>query len=276
MNTILVSLAQLNRVDDVIDMASFLAQKNQSHVIGFYPVPGPSLIAITHPGTFMPLDDRLQKHYLEQESKTRSKFEDRMRREGLNFEWRSVRLAVSETHQSLAEHGREADLVIVAQDAPTVKGAKPDISRTSDIVQDLGRPLLIVPPTQKMVPILDKVVIGWDGSREAARAAFDAIPLLKLARKSHILCINPTKEMTLRDELPGTELAAALSRHGVNVVTDTVKTRKRVDLALLERSENADLLVIGAYGHSRLRETILGGVTASTLAQMRCPVLMSN
>jgi len=135
---------------------------------------------------------------------------------------------------------------------------------------------LLVPKSKSRRMKLSRIVVGWDGSREAARAAFDSIPLQKMAKKVTLFSINPRKNMGWDTDLPGSEPATSLSRHDINVVTESIKTRKRDGKVLLERCKNSDLLVMGAYGHSRLREAILGGVTASVLKKTCCPVLLSS
>jgi len=144
------------------------------------------------------------------------------------------------------------------------------------IVHATGRPVLIVPHDWNPNTDFNKVVLGWDGSRESARAAFDAVPLLKMAKKTEVTSFNSHKERQLAGDAPGAEMANALARYDINAEAVSEKTRKSVGQALIDRAAYADLLVIGAYGHSRLRENILGGVTRLTLKSMPCPVLMSN
>lgn len=278
MKTLLVSLAHLNRVDDVINVAAYIARQHDSHVVGYYPVPGPTIVAITHPGAYVPLDDRIQQMYESKAAEIRSQFEDRMKRDGINFEWRQERLTVSDVTSALIDHGRESDLIIVSKQEETGARASMDMHLAADIVMSAGRPVLIVPPLDGQNVSFAKTVIGWNASRESCRATFDSLPILKNASDVHLTWVNPEKSLGKVGKLPGTELGAALARHDVTVTTKGLSNRSKPGVALLSyvKEQNAGLLVMGAYGHSRIRERILGGATEYVLKNTKTPVLMSN
>lgn len=276
LKTILVSLNNIDAFESTMNAASALAQRHDAHIIGLYVIP--SIIVYSAPygyGGGMQYVDRT-KYYKSNASKIEQEFEEFVRRDGLKGEWRQVNSDGYYLSHTIVEHGREADMVVMSNLTRGMDQEGFDTELCARVVQECGRPVLMIPASKRKRFKMKKAIIGWDGSREAARAAFDAIPLLQMADKTSVICVNPKKEMEIYDELPGTELAAALDRHGINAITESIKTRKRVGAALLERAETADLMVIGAYGHSRLRENILGGVTSRTLKKMTCPVLMSN
>ena len=276
LKTILVSLNNIDTFDTTMNAASALAQRHDAHIIGLYVIP--SVIVYTAPygyGGGIQYVDRTN-YFKSNASKIEQAFEEFVRKDGLKGEWRQVNSEGYFLSHAIVEHGREADMIVTSNLSRGTMQEGFDTELCARVVQESGRPVLLIPATKRKRFSFKKAVIGWDGSREAARAAFDAIPLLQMTDKSSVICINPKKEMEIYDELPGTELAAALDRHGINITTETIKTRKRISTALLERAEKADLLVIGAYGHSRLRENILGGVTSRTLKKMTCPVLMST
>jgi nucleotide-binding universal stress UspA family protein len=136
-----------------------------------------------------------------------------------------------------------------------------------------------VPHTRKRAGAfaLDTVVVAWDFSRPAARAVADALPILEKAK--HVLVVTVTNEKVIDTKLSGAELAKHLARHGVDVVLDTVDAAGRGIGDVLESyvtSRNADVLVMGAYGHSRIREFILGGATQSMLSQPPLPIVFSH
>jgi nucleotide-binding universal stress UspA family protein len=141
-----------------------------------------------------------------------------------------------------------------------------------------GRPVLIVPPLDGQNVSFAKTVIGWNASRESCRATFDSLPILKNASDVHLTWVNPEKSLGKVGKLPGTELGAALARHDVTVTTKGLSNRSKPGVALLSyvKEQNAGLLVMGAYGHSRIRERILGGATEYVLKNTNTPVLMSN
>lgn len=276
LKTILVSLNNIDALDRTLSAASAIALRHNCHVIGLYVIP--SIIIYSAPygyGSGPQYVDRTN-YFKSKASEVEQKFEDFVQRNGLKGEWRQVSSEGYFISHAIVEHGREADMILISNLTRNTVQEGLDVELCARVVQESGRPVLVVPGSAAKDFKVTSAMIGWDGSRESARAAFDAIPILQLAEQTSIVCINPRKEMEINDELPGTELAAALNRHDISVSTEMIKTRKRVGTALLERAEKADLMVIGAYGHSRLRENILGGVTARTLKKMTCPVLMSN
>jgi nucleotide-binding universal stress UspA family protein len=139
-----------------------------------------------------------------------------------------------------------------------------------------GRPVLVVPYIQSSGLKLDRVMVCWDGGRNAARAVGDALPLLKRAGRIDVVTVE---ERERRNELRGAEIAEHLARHKLNVELKPIVApdTEVADILLSEAADNGtDLIVMGAYGHSRLREFILGGATRGMLGAMTVPVLMSH
>ena len=141
-----------------------------------------------------------------------------------------------------------------------------------------GGPCLVVPRNKAVDPAFKRIVIGWNGSKEAARAVFDALPLLKNAEFVEVLVVDPA-ERRPDDLQQGEAIAAALGRHGVTV--QLVAARRgpgRVEEAIVEHCSDAraDLLVLGAYGHSWLREFLFGGVTRGVLEHAPVATFMSH
>ena len=140
-----------------------------------------------------------------------------------------------------------------------------------------GRPVIFVPYIQKGGLKLDRVMICWDGSRAATRAIADAMPFLKKAKQVEIVMVASKKAKD--DEIPGVDLAQHLARHGLKIdVKRITATETDVGSTILSYAadSSADMIVMGGYGHSRLREFILGGVTRGLLESMTVPVLMSH
>jgi nucleotide-binding universal stress UspA family protein len=122
-------------------------------------------------------------------------------------------------------------------------------------------------------------LVGWNASREASRAVHDALPLLAKAESTCVFLANPKRGLAAHGEEPGADIARHLARHGLKVeVAKTIADDVADSALLLNHASDmgADLLVMGAYGHSRLREFILGGVTRSLLREMTVPVLLSH
>jgi len=278
MKTILASLAHLDRMDETLDAAIHIARQNDGHVIGYYPIPGPSIIVYATPGGDFPVDDSVKRLYEKHLPEAKEKFEDRMRRSGIKYEWRQEERFEPRLTKAILEHGREADIIVMAHDGPGSKYASDEVSFIADVVLGAGRPVLVVPPANGKVFKADKIAIGWNASRESCRAAFDALPILEKASDVILAWVNPEKNPGKAGKLPGAELAAALARHDVSVTVKGVSNRNRTSKAIMNMvtEDDIDLLVIGAYGHSRLRQQILGGVTEHILKNLPCPVLLSN
>ena len=270
--TILVSLNKSEFFEGNMAMAAQIAREYNSHIIGLYVIP--SAIIYTGPYGFGgPMTyTEMNRFYRSKASGLEDDFNDFIRKENLNAEWRLVNSLGTFIGDTLIEHARESDLVILGHD----NSVQDSVEFEGQILAETGRPVLIVPNTPRSDYHFKKAIVGWDGSREAARAAFDAIPLLKMSQITEVTSFNAHKEREMTGDLPGSELTNSLARHGVNAEMISDKTKKHVSQALMDRAESGDLLVIGAFGHSRLRENILGGVTRKTLKQMPCPVLLSN
>jgi nucleotide-binding universal stress UspA family protein len=230
-------------------------------------------------------------------------FNARIAAEGLGGEWRTVSGLPTSI---LAISGRAGDLTIVSQTDPQESiygGGIPD-----HLVLSVGGPVLLVPYIGEFKDLDRRVMIAWNGTREAARAVRDAIPLLSRAEMVLVYVVSPTGQ----DPLAGADICAHLERHGIKTElqhaglgaeSDAVDSSLTTvgdfgfqqpgvcaqsrhpevgefsigDTLLNAVTDNAvDLLVMGAYGHSRVRELVLGGATRRILDAMTVPVLMSN
>jgi nucleotide-binding universal stress UspA family protein len=137
----------------------------------------------------------------------------------------------------------------------------------------------VVPYAGTFKTIGQRVLVAWNAGREATRAVNDALPLLEGAAKVTVLAINPHGGLRGHGEVPGADIALHLARHGVRAEASAIKSDD-VEIGALLLSQaadlNADLIVMGAYGHSRLREVVLGGATREILRSMTVPVLLSH
>ena len=148
------------------------------------------------------------------------------------------------------------------------------------LLLEAGRPVLVVPYTGSFASIGSHVMLAWDQSREAARAAADATPFFKAAKKTTIVTLGAQGGEPPESRLPGADIAAVIARHGANVAIDELPPVRAATVgdALLSRASDlgADLLVMGCYGHARWRELVLGGASRTVLKSMTIPVLMSH
>lgn len=182
----------------------------------------------------------------------------------------------SDAKQVLA-HARMADLIVMGQRNPDDVESDFGNGFRESFVLKVGRPVLFLPYARSDSNKFDTIIVAWDGGREATRALADAMPFLKKAKLVKIITVSSGEEHEV--ELPDVDIASNLAKHGVNVeVEKNENVSIEVGEWLLSRAAdaNADMLVMGAYGHNRIAELVLGGVTRSLLREMTIPVLMSH
>jgi len=174
-----------------------------------------------------------------------------------------------------ASMARRFDLAIVGQAQPEISSMEQIIGETT--LFESGRPMIMVPYIQKAPFKTGNVMICWDGSRTAARAVADAIPIIRNSGRAEIVIV--ASERGKQDEIEGADIGQHLARHGLKVDVHRISGGD-IDVgdALLSHAADsgADLMVMGGYGHSRLREFVLGGVTRSIFESMTVPVLLSH
>ena len=256
------------------DLAAKLARDHGGHLAALH-VWTPPLMVVDPiggvPGALIELHERAQG---DQAAKTRALVEAAERRSGVAIEYREVR---GELVATAALHARYADVIVVSQSALEGDPAVAADMLPEEMVFLAGRPALVVPRHGRFERLGERVLIAWDRSREATRAIHDALPML--VRASSVTVMEVETRVARRGHIAGADLARHLARHGVKAEVSST-TSSDIDVAdiILSRSVDlgADLLVMGAYGHSRLRELVLGGVTRQILAQMTLPVLMSH
>jgi hypothetical protein len=276
--TILVSLNEVGRLSELVAAAVTLARETGAHVSGLYVVPAvqvyPSVGFEAAPQVF----EGNRSFFKDNGARVKQAFEEAMRREGLSHDFHQIDARTPVIADEVVAAGRVADLVIVSATNPEeITGVERDF--VEQTVMALGRPVIVLPYKGKAAVSLNEVIIGWDGGREASRAAFDALPLLKKAAKVRVVRIDPQKDPSLRGSVAGADLAEALARHGVKAEAQGYPTDGQDEGQALMRcaaDSGAGLIVMGAYGHSRLAEFIFGGATRFVLNRLVCPVLMSH
>ena len=256
-------------------IAADLADRFGGHVIGLYVRRAFQAPAFTDAGPAM---DSLYRTYettvRAEEAMATAAFRDAVGNKGLSSEWR---VADGYVDEILAAEARVADLVIVGQAEPD----SPPTTTSADLAEGIAMaaecPVLIVPYIGAAKPPGKTVMLCWNDSREAKHVATAALPLLVAADKVIVLIIDPKADRT-REE-PGADVAVWLARHGVKV---TVQRDSAADSdvggVILSRAadHDIDLIVMGIYGHSRLRERVLGGASRTLLASMTAPLLVAH
>jgi len=202
---------------------------------------------------------------------------EKLARSEISFDVDSLYVEVAGANFDIGERALYADLVL----------AGPSVFQDPDLKQQLvdgglfqaGRPLLIAPPGSTPTLQPKTVLLAWDSRASSAHAAQQALELMVNAGSVHVTMVDPNAALRASGEEPGADVAAYLARHGINVTVDTLPSAGRSVTEVLQQHAldvDADLIVMGAYGHSRLRELIFGGVTRSMLEKARFPVLMAR
>ncbi len=203
----------------------------------------------------------------------------RLEPETISHEVRLADALYTEPQRTVALHARYADLAIMTAVDESSNDSIIVHPFFSALVFESGRPLLVIPPKHSIELPFGHVVVAWQPTREATRAVHDAMPLLRTASSVDVVTVDPLVGECYDGALPGADIATHLARHNVkvNVVTLPLDGRSVADVLLDHASESrADLLVAGAYSHSRLREWVWGGTTRELLRKTWRPILFSH
>lgn len=278
-----------------LELAVAIAQRHDAHLTGFsalgmlmparpYMQPLTYSQVETLPASQMlnwsagslPASPQTSQQAAEKAERIEAAFRIRLRSSAVRGEWKMAGDNVSET---LVRQARHADLTIFGQVDPNHPPPPRGRQLLEDVLMTSGRPVLVVPYIGRYETAGTKVLVGWNNSREAARAMSDAMPMLAKAESVMVLEATPAVRKATTDHDAGADVVRHLARHGINARSSrTVIVDISAADALLSHAADmsADLLVVGGYGHSRLRELILGGVTHGLLQHMTLPVLMSH
>jgi nucleotide-binding universal stress UspA family protein len=265
----------LGERDQAGEYAISVAETFGAHLLG---------IAVSYepviPGTVMGgiPPEIIESQRTESDKKARAaiaRFEQGVKRAGISAESRIISTSISGAAEQIGRMARRFDLAVVGQ--PERQKSLPDEVVAEGVLFESGRPVVFVPFIHKGGMKVGRTMVCWDGSRAAARAIADAEPFLKKAKQVEVVIISdkPSKS----DEVPGADLGQHLARHGLKVDVKRI-TSPEIDVpsTILSHAadSSADMIVMGGYGHSRLREFVLGGATRGLLESMTVPVLMSH
>jgi len=256
-----------------LDVATMLAAAHEAHLTALHVSPPPFVMGDFGPGGAAEVIRWQEEQTRAMAARAEQQVGAARQRSGRDIEWRR---AAGEILPAVRLHGHYADIVVVSQ------GGREDEPMSIDllpetIVMGCGRPALVVPAYGTFPQLGERVLVAWNRTREAARAVHDALPILTRARTVQIVEVNPPAGS--EPHVAGADIALHLARHGVKAEVEGAMVSD-IDTAatILSRAADlgSDLLVMGAYGHSRLREFTLGGVTRHVLQHMTVPVLMSH
>ena len=276
--TLLVNLPGEQIARTVLRFADRLAERHTAHLLGLHVRPSLDMLVPAE----TPVSLEMTRHYLndQREVNTRVKgvFDEITASASYVAEWQSVDAGMQTVTDKLVNQGNTADLIILGRDENETRN---DQGRhvVENVILDCGRPVLVVPWEYKARNIPERIIIAWDGQRESTRALFGALPMLRHAsevklHRFHLPHHDRNQTIAITQELANT-----LSRHGVGLEvqhSDALRGEIARELLACARNMDADTLVMGCYGHSRVREFLLGGTTRELFAEANIPVLMSH
>jgi nucleotide-binding universal stress UspA family protein len=272
---VIVSLSAAGKRDPAADYAISVAATFGAHIAGVafaYEPVLPVAVVGQVPGDLI---DNLRREADRSARAAADRFDKAAVKAGLSVETHVVGESSAHAADLFGQITRRFDLSVVGQPERDRDGVEELIAEGA--LFESGRPTIVVPYIQKGGLTLDRVLVCWDGSRAAARAIGDAVPFLTRAKNVHVVIVAGDRGKS--DELPGVDVGQHLARHGIKVEINRVAAAD-IDVASAILSyaadQSADFLVMGGYGHSRLREFVLGGVTSTILQSMTLPALMSH
>jgi nucleotide-binding universal stress UspA family protein len=284
--TILVYFEREEQVNGLLDYVAPLARAYGAHLIGVCVLPSFFRIPASEGGTTALIDDIRSRYRSTTAAAMQAAFEKAFQLETFGSEWRTIDPGFRDCIEAVGELGNAADLIVASQalSGEHDEGYRDGLGLLAVLT---ARPVLLLPHKDSPASPPQSVVVAWDGSQQAARAVFDGLGLLQSAAKVTLIRIAWPDEFADDGAVPhdevryqqGVDICDALARHGVDA-TIAVETPWENDIAktLLKAASThrADLIMLGGYGHSRLREWIFGGVTRSVLRHMTAPVLLSH
>ena len=274
--TILVHCDASRSVGNRLSAAADIAQRFEARMIGVHVREPFDVVSFTGEGVpIAPMLEAYNTRSAEDEKVARGAYDKATKGRNLASEWRVIEAFAED---ALTTSARYADLLVIGQSDPDDPASEHDDLPEATALAT-GRPILVVPKIGAPSTIGKTVMLCWNASRESARAAADALPFLKAAEKVIVLIVDPHVSPTSHGQEPGADVAMWLARHGVKVTVqrDAAADTEVGDVILSRAADlGVDLLVMGVYGHSRLREMILGGASRTLLSSMTVPVLMSH
>jgi len=274
--TILVHCDAGKKVSCHLDVAAELAGRFGSVFVGLHAQPPFEAPAFAEGAFSMgPIFKAYEEGAKADLATSRSAFDKALKGRHVPAEWRIID---DYPEEALTIAARYADLLVVGQSTPDNATITPE-NLPESVALATGRPVLVVPHVGADKPPGKKVMLCWNASRESARAASDAMPFLKAANEVIVLIVDPKASANGHGAEPGADVATWLARHGVKVsVQREVAGDTDIGNVILSRAADldVDLIVMGAYGHSRMRELVMGGVSRTLLSSMTVPVLMSH
>jgi nucleotide-binding universal stress UspA family protein len=274
LRSILVCLNDVAQLPSLLAATRHLSGRFKAQVVGLYVIPAVQVYPMMGYDAVPEAYDGNQLFFKKNRDKVKAEFEAAMKADDIEFAFQEVTARSAQIAMEVAERGRAHDVILLAaSQAQGVSGFEDDLAER--VVMLAGRPVLVLPRNAGTTFDFGEILLGWDGGREAARATFDAMPLLRQARRVRVVGID----VAPRGSEPASEIAETLAHHGVKTeITHVTSDGMNSGETLLRAAKDhgAGLVVMGAYGHSRFTEFIFGGATRHVFRTLDVPVLMSH
>lgn len=257
--------------------AAAMARKFDAHLIGIHTRQSFTMFPGAMPYSTVEISQAFEESQREISARIEKIFREHTRIEEFVSEWRSVVSLFTDIGKRLAEDARCADLVIIGQ--PAQGGQDETGMFERELIEACGRPVLVIPHSGEFEEIGNNPLIAWSTTREATRAVHDALPFLQKAEKTTLFWVEKARSQPSLYADTGHEMAAALDRQGIKV---TVGRQIRTDIPIGDEILNeaarlgSDLLIAGAYGHTRVYDFLIGATTPHLMRHMTVPVLLSG
>ena len=272
---ILVHLDNSRAMPGRVRAAVELARRHDAHLTGLYVIEMPVLRSYAEAQVPIGVIEAQRAAFASGAAAAKREFGEIADNSDISTEWRCVE---DRRIDALSLHARYVDLLVVGQADPEDPAC---VSRglADHMALASGRPVLVIPAGGVSGAIGENIVVAWNAKREAVRAISDAMPLLESANLVSVVTINAKADDPENAGIPAADIGLHLARHGIETQTKSLYGAPAAIGELLlatARDESADLLVMGAYGHARFREILLGGVTAHVLAHADIPALLAH
>lgn len=272
---ILVHIDSSSSCEHRLDVAIQLAVQHEARLSGIYVIPDFPEPTYYEAQISVDIIAEIDKEALETAKFTQRKYVDKASKADFPL---TVDIEKGNLISILDDYARFTDLLVLGQNYPEDPQIMSE-ALADNLVLEAGTPCLIVPHTSSRQFSAKRILVAWNASREAARTLKDAMPILSNADTVEVLLVNPPQHEADKDGIHGKKVSSFLIQHGIKpeIEVETDNKVKPGDAIIARASEiDADIIVMGAYGHSRLREIILGGVTRKLLRQMAVPVFISH
>lgn len=277
LRTILVCLTNTSTAADLLQTAAVLARRDNAHLIGLYVTES----LVVYPDIAMHIPEESFQNFVSSQrayaKEVEAIFTQQTQAEDFPSEWRKMSSDSGFLSDSIIESARSADLVVMAQEHDD--DDRPAINNLAErVIRDSGRPVLVVPRDHSAETLGRRVVVGWSETREATRAVHDMLRVASPDARIRIVRVGKHPAEPLSDH-SANELATALNRHGPQVeLVHREKDGGKVADVLNDEAFvfGADMLVTGAFGHSRTYDFVVGAATRALLEGAKLPVLFSK